>query len=205
MSQGRSRRSLGLFLAALLAIAGFSLTARTATRPNANHGASGVSPQTSAGLKYQQGWLGGDDAYSIPLGDGRSLWVFGDTFIGATPDATRGPSSAFIRNSIGITSCATGKCSMEYFWGHKDGKPDSMFSIPGTDWLWPMDGFVRDGTLYIGMMQMHTENGGGAMGFGFSAILLASISNYTAPPEQWKVSFQQLNKKIGRASCRERV
>src|ERR1700722_17825620 len=194
MSQGRSRRGLGLFLAALLTIAGFGLAARTATRPDANHSANSVSPQSSAGLKYQQGWLGADDAYSIPLGDGRSLWVFGDTFIGATPDATRGPSSAFIRNSIAITSCAAGKCSIEYFWGHKDGKPDSMFSIPGPDWLWPMDGVVQDGTLYIGMMQMHVENGGGAMGFGFSSILLASIPNYTAPPDQWKVSYQQLNK-----------
>src|SRR5271163_2232155 len=28
----------------------------------------------------QQGWLGGDGAYSIPLGNGSSLWIFADTF-----------------------------------------------------------------------------------------------------------------------------
>jgi hypothetical protein len=186
MPQGRSRYCPVLFLAAFLILAVPGLRATI--------GASPVSAQSSAGLKYQQGWVGADDAYSIPLGDGRSLWVFGDTFIASTPDAPRGPTSAFIRNSIGITNCAGGKCSMEYFWGHKDRKPDSMFSAPGADWLWPMDGFVQDGTLYIGMMQMHVENGGGAMGFGFSGILLASIPNYTAPPDQWKVSYQQLNK-----------
>jgi Domain of unknown function (DUF4185) len=191
MPQGRSRYRPVLFLAAFLSTASFSFFA---TQNAKSDGASRISPQTSAGLKYQQGWLGGDDAYSIPLGDGRSLWVFGDTFIATAPDAPRGPSSAFIRNSIGVTSCAAGKCSIQYFWGHKEGKSDSMFSIPGADWLWPMDGFVQDDTLYIAMMQMHVENGGGALGFDFSGILLASIPNYTAPPEQWKVSYQQLNK-----------
>jgi Domain of unknown function (DUF4185) len=191
MPQGRRRYCPVLFLAALLISAAPTFRAAVGASSVAPHPASS---QSSAGLKYQQGWLGGDAAYSIPLGDGRSLWVFGDTFIAKTPDAPRGPDSAFIRNSIGITSCPNGKCSIEYFWGHKDGKPDSMFSAPGADWLWPMDGFVQDGTLYIAMMQMHVENGGGAMGFDFSRIVLASIPNYTAPPDQWKVSYQLLSK-----------
>ena len=31
---------------------------------------------------FQDGWLGADAAYSIPLPDGRSVWIFGDTLYG---------------------------------------------------------------------------------------------------------------------------
>jgi hypothetical protein len=185
MPRGRVVAIFGLSLAAFLFCGGFGMTAP----------ASAPDQQAGAGFKYQQGWLGADDAYSIPLGGGRSLWVFGDTFIAPSEGAQRSGSSLFIRNSIGITTCASaGKCAIEYFWGHKDGKADSFFTAPvATDWLWPMDGFVHNGVLYIGMMQMHAD-GKGAFGFAFTGTLLASVPNYTAPPGQWKVTYQELNK-----------
>lgn len=185
MPRGRVVAIFGLFLAAFLFCGGAGTTALAST---------GIQ-QAGAGFKYQQGWLGADDAYSIPIGDGRSLWVFGDTFIAPSEGAPRSASSLFIRNSIGITTCASaGKCAIDYFWGHKDGKPDSFFRAPvATDWLWPMDGFVQDGVLYIGMMQMHAD-GKGAFGFAITGTLLASVANYTAPPDQWKVNYQDLNK-----------
>jgi len=67
-----------------------------------------------------------------------------------------------------------------------------MFSAPGTDWFWPMDGFVYNGTLYLALMQMHAS-GSGAFGFAYSGAQLASISNYTAPPTQWSIAYQSLN------------
>src|SRR5579862_8125363 len=42
-------------------------------------------------------------------------------------------------------------------------------------------------------MQMHEDKGGGAMGFDFSGTQLAVIPNYTAPPDQWKISYRKLN------------
>jgi hypothetical protein len=56
-----------------------------------------------------------------------------------------------------------------------------------------MDGFVYNGTLYLALMQMHTTGSGGAFGFAYSGAQLASISNYTAPPSQWSVTYQNLN------------
>jgi hypothetical protein len=45
------------------------------------------------------GWTGGDATYSIPLPDGRTLWLFGDSFIGTVrPDRSR-PGSSFYRNA----------------------------------------------------------------------------------------------------------
>jgi hypothetical protein len=55
-----------------------------------------------------------------------------------------------------------------------------------------MDGFVYNGTLYLALMQMHAQ-GSGAFGFAYSGAQLASIANYTAPPAQWVIAYQQLN------------
>ena len=38
-------------------------------------------PEADELFRSDPHWLGSDDAYSIDLGDGRVLWLFGDTFI----------------------------------------------------------------------------------------------------------------------------
>jgi hypothetical protein len=72
-------------------------------------------------------------------------------------------------------------------------QPGPVFTAPGTDWFWPMDGFTYNGTLFLALMQMHSTGSGGAFGFAYSGSQLASISNYTAPPSQWVITYQQLN------------
>jgi Domain of unknown function (DUF4185) len=177
---------LSLLLAALL-FGGSDARCQDAPKASAT--------RSSAPLAFsdQKGWLGADDAYSIPLGNGQSLWLFGDTFIGEKPDSLRTAKSGFIRNSVGITTCSGEKCSIEYFWAHMKGpKPDSLFAAPGTDWYWPLDGFIYNGTLYIALMQMHAE-GSGAMGFAFSGTQMAVIHNYTETPDRWAVEYKPLN------------
>jgi hypothetical protein len=71
--------------------------------------------------------------------------------------------------------------------------PSPVFTAPGTDWFWPMDGFTHNGRLYLALMQMHSTGSGGAFGFAYSGSQLASITNYTAPPSQWIITYQQLN------------
>jgi hypothetical protein len=56
-----------------------------------------------------------------------------------------------------------------------------------------MDGFVFNGTLYLALMQMRSTGTGGAFGFAYSGAQLASINNYTAPPNQWSITYQSLN------------
>ena len=142
---------------------------------------------------YRQGWLGADGAYSVPLGKGRSLWFFDDTFVGAPAATSRKQTPAFIHNSVGISTCSGKDCSLRYFWaGGSSAKPGPIFVAPGSDWFWPLDAFIHDGTLYVALMQMHAA-GSGAFGFAYSGSQLASIRNYTAPPSQWSIVYQQLN------------
>ena len=144
----------------------------------------------------QQGWLGADGAYSVPLGNGNNLWIFADTFVGAATATSRTQANGFIHNSIATSTCSGQSCSYQYYWpGMNTSNQGPVFSVPGsgTDWFWPMDGFVYNGTLYLAFMQMHSTGSGGAFGFAYSGAQLASISNYTASPNQWSITYQDLN------------
>src|SRR4051794_6625369 len=45
-------------------------------------------------------WTGGDSAYSQRLADGRTLWIFSDTFLGTVnPDHTRNGFTQLVHNS----------------------------------------------------------------------------------------------------------
>src|SRR4051812_32924952 len=46
-------------------------------------------------------WLGGDGAYTIDLGDDRTLWLFGDSFV-ATSAAHVRTESTIVRNSVAV-------------------------------------------------------------------------------------------------------
>ena len=151
---------------------------------------------SAAYFPCQQGWLGGDSAYSVPLGNGTSLWIFADTFVGPTTATNRTQANGFIHNSIAISTCSAQSCSYQYYWTEMNSSnAGPVFSVPGssTDWFWPMDGFVYNGTLYLALMQMHSTGSGGAFGFAYSGAQLASIGNFTASPSQWLITYQTLN------------
>ena len=167
-----------------------------------SHLHSPLSPPPSTGcgsaayFPCQQGWLGADGAYSVSLGNGSSLWMFADTFVGPSAATSRAQSNGFIHNSIAISNCSAQSCSFQYYWnGMNTSEPGPVFSVPGStiDWFWPMDGFVYNGILYLALMQMHATGSGGPFGFAYSGAQLASISNYTASPSQWSISYQVLN------------
>ena len=155
--------------------------------------ASSASPSTTVApisFPYQAGWLGADSAYSIPLGGGRDLWLFGDTFVGNRNASTRRQRTGMPRNSVGIAQCTSGKYTIQYYWSQMyTPTPKSFFDTGTSDWYWPMDGFVWNGRLYLMLERMHAH-GSGAFGFAYSGVSLATISNYTVPPDQWKVSYQ---------------
>src|SRR5208282_2117856 len=50
-------------------------------------------------------WQGADAAYSIPLPDGRDVWIFGDTLFGENRALGSNGDPVMVRNSIGISSC----------------------------------------------------------------------------------------------------
>ena len=84
--------------AALLLIVSFLFTSLLCQNFSSEAATSKASMPDFA---YTQGWLGADDAYSIPLGPDRSLWLFGDTFVGTPATKLRSDAKTMVRNSIG--------------------------------------------------------------------------------------------------------
>jgi hypothetical protein len=112
-------------------------------------------------LANKNGWIGSDAAYSIPLAPDRSLWLFGDTFVGKVV-ANKRVGSTMIHNSIAIEergggSKAPGKFSFHYRTDAR-ARPTSFFDcLDKGDYYWPGDGFMRAGKLYLFMHVVHTD------------------------------------------------
>jgi len=149
-------------------------------------------------FNYRHGWLGADDAYSVPLTSTSSLWLFGDTFVGTPATKIRKQYKTMVRNGIGISKCEPGKsCGMRYYWQNpKSSKPQSFFDTGNDDlWYWPLDGFLRGNTLYVSLLALRNKPGAPAElanGFEVAGTKLAVIDDVQRPPEKWLVAIKDL-------------
>jgi hypothetical protein len=163
-----------------------------------------LAPQARAactpGFPLQQGqpngWLGADDAYSIPLPGRRDLWIFGDTLYGEKR-VVHGTDPLMVRNSIGISTCdAAGNWHLDYVI-RKDaqGHPQDFFKarLPNT-WYWPMDGFMAGHTLWVTLLCLRNVPNPekAAMGFATCGTDLARIDAPGPDPQQWKIDEMPL-------------
>jgi Domain of unknown function (DUF4185) len=184
----RTRMHLGIRVALLLAavcLLGGSARSQSA-------GATNTPGKALPSFPYENGWLGADAAYSIPLGSGQSLWLFGDTFVGDRALRSRAQRPAMPRNSIGISQCDNQHCTIRYYWNRMyQPHPRAFFDLAGAGWFWPLDGFIADGSLHVVLEEMHAV-GTGAFGFGNSALVLASIPNFHEAPTRWKIHYQKI-------------
>jgi len=144
---------------------------------------------------YQEGWLGGDGAYSIPLSPTRSVWLFGDTFVGR-PDQADRVGAHLVHNSVAVSECRNGRFAIDYAWGvGPDGAPRAFLQRPeGGGWWWLFGGFVHEGALYVGLLEVeHAEARGAlALPFRYSGSALARIDNPGDEPRRWRVEVLPL-------------
>jgi hypothetical protein len=179
----------------VLALAGGGACATRSAAPGDRHVERSCWPQ----FPYRDGWLGGDGAYSVPLADGSSLWLFGDTFVGA-PGSTDRAGSSFIHNSVGRSTChADGRFEIEYFWGRGEGgapralldrarlDPDAGADAE-TGWWWLQGGFVHAGRLYVGLLEVAPSppHGTLAIPFRVTGTALAVIDDPAGDPRSWR-------------------
>jgi hypothetical protein len=132
-------------------------------------------PEWDALFNRTSGWTGSDAAYSIPLSgidvpsdseNERTLFSFGDTFIGEVDSNGLRQNSILIRNTLAVLD---GKLPdpehIKFIWNtDTQGQPKEIFqadtpqSNPG-DWIWPMDGIVLNDKIYIfGLRLKETNN-----------------------------------------------
>ncbi|MFN8133591.1 MAG: hypothetical protein U0R70_18770 [Solirubrobacteraceae bacterium] len=118
------------------------------------------------------GWAGGDATYSVALPDGRTVWIFGDTFIGAvSPDRQRGPGTAMVRNSAVVEDHGALRTLISGTPGH----PGSLVTADPGSWFWPGDGVVEGQELRLFMTRFRAT-GGGEWDFGAAETVVASFA-----------------------------
>lgn len=138
---------------------------------------------TSLFIRNCCGFTGGDGTYSVLLPDGRTVWIFGDTFLGTVnPDKTREMlSPIFIRNSFVVQDGD----SLTTLFQKKQNHDASMVIPPATvggeeipesdTWFWPGDGLIEDGKLKV-FLTMLTQPDTGMWGFQWESTWLATFT-----------------------------
>jgi hypothetical protein len=146
---------------------------------------------------YTAGWFGGDAAYSIPISAGKSVWLFGDTFVG-DPDQRTRSGATLVHNSIAISECLPdGEWKIEYSWGRKDdGAPRAFLAAERSDrYWWLFDGFLHEDRLYIGLLEVEPSEPRGPLNlpFRYRGMKLARVENHRDAPENWEIDVLSLS------------
>ena len=160
---------------------------------------TGDLPVISTGKAYEEAeaifrndprWLGADAALSIPLGDHRILWLFGDTFI-ATSVANTRSESEMIRNSIAIQEGNNPETApLSFYWkDNKEDLPTSFFPEDEERWYWPGHGVrSKNGPLIIFLYAFIATPGEG-LGFAHAGFAVATIDDPDVSPKLWKTNI----------------
>ena len=143
-------------------------------------------PQADRLFRSDPRWLGGDAAFSVDLGSGRVLWLFGDSFVATHAGATR-RQSTFIRNSVAIqTGYDPSQATFDSYARNRHGQPVEFAPSNDSTWLWPLDGIKLGNRLLLFYMRMASDPDKNSLGFqsvGRSAFM---VDNPDAEPSRWK-------------------
>ena len=120
-------------------------------------------------------WTAADLTGSVPLTDGRRLWLYGDTITsglgptgGAVSRSFTARNSAIVQERGCLTPLLQGSGPTAGSW------------IPqlGAEWSWPGDGYARDGTVWVYATRLG-EIGPGVFGFEARAVDLVEVDQAT--------------------------
>ena len=132
-------------------------------------------------------WLGADAALSVPIGEGRTVWLFGDTFVATTNACVRSQAD-MVRNTIAIqTGEDPRSATMTFRWGRdSDGSPASFFPERDNHWYWPGHGVrLEEGPLVI-FLYATVGTPGEGLGFANAGYSIAVIDDPDASLEKWR-------------------
>jgi len=148
-----------------------------------------TAPEWNQLFQKTNGWAGADVAYSIPLDTNKTVWFFGDTFVGRVVDGKR-VHCRMIHSSLAIQSL--GESPKFFYPTDKKHNPESLIKSPAahTD-FWLSDGARTDRGLFFFMQQV-AWTGGGVWGFHCIGTWLGFVNNPDAPPAHWKITTKKM-------------
>lgn len=158
------------------------------------------------------GLTGADGIYSVLLPNGKTFWIFGDTFLGtvSTDGSREKIDPVFIRNSVALQS----GFDLKTYYGKTGNRDASFFIPPGAPvgkvysedslWFWPGDAFVVGDEIKVFLSSFY-QKGEGGWGFQWVGTWLASIDVNTMKIKSMSKIDIQSDKEIhwGHAICDE--
>lgn len=148
-----------------------------------------ASPWPEADLLFHRDphWAGADGAYSVDLGNGRTLWLFGDTWIDPSGRHSR-RGAQMIGNSVAIqTGSDPSRAAMAFYWGKTaDGRPASFFGEQDGQRFWPGQGVRLRDRLVLFLERVRSSSGG--LGFESAGWKAVMVDNPDDEPSRWRVT-----------------
>ncbi|WP_319526700.1 DUF5005 domain-containing protein [uncultured Desulfosarcina sp.] len=119
------------------------------------------------------GWTGGDGTLSVCLKDGRTVWLFGDTFLGKVKsDGTRPKETPMIRNSLVVQTDRR----LDTRYRQTEKGPAAFFpgAFPDT-WYWPGDGLAAGNKMRV-FLNRFRKSAPQLWAWQFTGTVLATLS-----------------------------
>ncbi len=120
-------------------------------------------------FRRTNGWEASDGALSLPLSDGRVLWLFGDSYIDQLDPATGTTPCLFDARNAALLQLPNDPQHPVTLRATEGGR--SFFRPPeakaGDPWpcFWPGAGYEHGGIVWVSLMEMQKTPGGGMWGF----------------------------------------
>lgn len=144
-------------------------------------------------FRRTEGWIGADGAFSVPLSDTRTLWLFSDTWVGSIHDGKR-KDAAIVNNTVGVQVGNGADAKITYaIQADDEGHPRPLFAPPdGKGWFWLFAGHLADGKLHVFLPKSEKTTGKGAFGFRNVEMWLGTVSNPLEEPTKWKIDYAKV-------------
>lgn len=146
-------------------------------------------PQLERIFQRDEGGIGGDGAHSVELGDGRTLWLFSDTWVGSIRDGRR-TDATIVNNSVALQRGPPGPPALAFSVAKSaaDGSPTALLTPPdGHGWSWLQAGAVAGERLLLFLPQIERTDDPGVFGFRSCGLWLASTSDFRGDdPLAWR-------------------
>jgi hypothetical protein len=147
--------------------------------------ASKLWPEADQLFRSDPRWLGGDAAFSVDLGAGRVLWLFGDSLVARKAPASR-KTSIMVRNSVAIQAGYDPvRATLKFYWGVRRGQPIDFAPPEGKIWLWPAHGIRLGDRLLLFYSRVAPEHKKDSLGFKLAGWTAFLIDNPGQEPSAW--------------------
>jgi hypothetical protein len=150
-------------------------------------------PELDAKFRRTEGWIGADGAFSCPVSDKRTLWLFSDTWVGSIRDGKRS-DVAMVNNTIGVQDGTGSDAKLTFAIAHADdGKPKALFApADGRGWFWLFAGTQTGDKLHVFLPRFEKTKESGAFGFHNVDLWLGTVGNPGDVPTAWKVHYSKV-------------